>query len=327
MNSKKNLKNVNNQVAILFAVFSVAILVTPTVWAGEKQKTENSTITGSGDKYKTTVTQQSKGQISSEDLRQVSLLASQVLVHVNKGEQAIELGNSDSAKAEIKNAEKLIDIVHKLLPANLITTTVQDAKGNEVYKNTETTQDDVVPLYQDVETVDIFNDILNAKKAQLKGEELIGTININATMVADLGYIERKVQHAMQLLDDNKSDEAREQLFLAKSYGVDVSFSETESPLVDAQKAFSLAEQMVNEKKYDAATANLKLAKIKLQEYSELKGKAGNDDVKQLAKDIDNLVDQIKQNGSGSKIHALWNKATGLFEKHPSQATPTKKKT
>ena len=327
MNSGKNLKNVSKQIAVLLVVLFVAVLATPTVWAAEKQTNKNTTVTGSGRTYKTTVTRQTKGQISSEDLRQVSLLASQVLMHVNKAEQSIELGNSDSAKAEIKDAKNLIDIAHKLLPVKLVTTTVKDAKGAEVYKNTETTQDDVIPLYQDVETIDTFNDILNAKKAQFKGREFLGRVNINATILADLSYIERKVQHAMQLIDNNQSEEARQQLLLAKNYGVDVRFSETESPLVDARRAFGLAEQMVNEKKYDAATANLKLAKIRLHEYAELTGKPKADEVKQLRKDIDSLVGKIEEKGSAGKIRALWHKTTDLFERHPSQAKPTMQKT
>ena len=327
MNSEKNLKNVSKQVAVLLVVLLVAVLATPTVWAAEKQDNENTTVTGSGGKYKTTVTRQTKGQISPEDLRQVSLLASQVLMHVNKAEQSIELGNSDSAKAEIKDAKNLIDIAHKLLPVNTVTTIIKDAKGTEVYQNTETTQNDVIPLYQAVETIDTFNEILNIKKAQLKGKEFLGRVNINATMLADLGYIEQKVLHAMQLMDNNQSDEAKQQLFLAKSYGVDVRFSETESALVDARKAFSLAEQMVNEKKYDAATANLKLAKIRLQEYAELTGKPEVDEVKQLRKDIDNLIGDIKEKGSAGKIRTLWHKTTGLFERHPSQVKPTVEKT
>jgi len=112
MNLGKNLKNVSKKVAVLLVILLVAVLATPTVWAAEKQENENTTVIGSGEKYKTTVTRQAKGQISSENLRQVSLLASQVLMHVNKAEQSIELGNSDSANTEIKDGKKLIDIAN-----------------------------------------------------------------------------------------------------------------------------------------------------------------------------------------------------------------------
>jgi len=190
MYSKKNSKRMSRQICMTFSVLLMVVLTAPTLWAAEKQTNKNTTVAGSGDKYKTTVTRQSKGQISPEDLRQVSLLASQVLLHVNKAEQSIELGNSDSAKAEIKDTENLIDIAHKLLPVKLVTTTVKDAKGTEVYKNTETTQDDVIRLYQ-----------------------------------------------------------------------------------------------------------------------------------------VDTLVGKIKEKGAIGKIHALWHKTTGLFEKHPSQAKPTVQKT
>jgi hypothetical protein len=327
MNSEKILKTVSKQIAALLVVLLIAFLASPTVWAAEQLGSKNTIVTGSGEKFRTTVTRQTKGQISSEDLRQVSLLASQVLMHVNKAEQSIELGNSDSVKAEIKDAKNLIDIAHKLLPVNLVTTTVKDAKDAEVYKNTEAAQDDIVPLYRKVAGVDVFDDIINARKEQLQGREFLGRVNLSVTMLADLGYIERKVQHAMQLIDNNQSDEARQQLLLAQSYGVNVRFSETESPLVDTQKAFSLAEQMVHEKKYDAAIGNLILARIKLQEYAELAGKPKADKAKQLTMEIGKLVGKIKEKGSAGKIHALWHKTTSLLQRHPSQAKPTVQKT
>ena len=327
MISQKDSKRISRQICMLFTVLLTMVLAAPMAWGAEEQKNEVATSAGSGEKYKTTVTRQTKGQISSEDSRQVSLLASQVLMHVNKAEQSIELGNSDSAKAEIKDAKDLIDITHELLPMNLVTTTVKDAKGTEVYKDTETTQNDVVPLYRDIAAVDVSADIINVKKAQLEGREFLGRVSLNMTMLADLGYIEQKVQHALQLIDNNQSDEAREQLLLAESHGVDVRFSETESPLVDAQKALSLAEQMVHEKKYGAATANLNLAKIRLQEYAELAGTPKADEARQLREEIDKLAGKTSAKGSAGKIHALWHKTTGMLERHPSQARATVQKT
>ena len=326
MVSQKNSKRISTQICMLSTVLLTIVLAAPMAWGAEEQRNEVATSAGSGEKYKTTVTRQTKGQISSEDSRQVSLLASQVLVHVNKAEQSIELGNSDSAKAEIKDAKDLIDITHELLPVNLITTTVKDAKGAEVYKDTETTQNDVVPLYRDIAAVDVYDYIISIKKAQLEGNDFLGRVNLNMTMLADIGYIERKVQHALQLIDNSQSDEAREQLLLAESHGVDIRFSETESPLVDAQKAFSVAEQMVHEKKYDAATANLNLAKIRLLEYAELAGPPKADEVKELRKEIDKLDGKTSEKGSVGRIHALWHKTTGLLERHPSQAKPTVQK-
>jgi hypothetical protein len=310
-----------------FSVLLMVSLTAPTLWATVKQPNKNTTVAGSGEKYTTTVSSETKGQISPEDLRQVSLLTSQVLRHVSKAEQSIELGNSVSANAEIKEATNLIEIAHKLLPVKLVTTTVKDAKGTEVYNNTETTQEDVIPLYQVAESIDTFNEILNFKKAELEGKEYLGSINLNATMLVDLGYVERKVQYAMQLIDDNQNEKAKQQLLLAKSYGVDVRFSEAENPLVDAQKAFNQAEKMVHDEKYDATIMNLNVAKIKLQEYAELAGESKADEAQQLRTEIDKLVGNIKEKGAFGKIHALWHKTTGLFERHPSQVNPSVHKT
>lgn len=328
MKSGKNLKYVSKQVTVTLVILFITVLFAPAVWAAGKQAHANTTVTGSGQRYKTTVTRQTKGQISSEDLRQVSLLTSQVLMHVGKAEQSIELGNSNSAKAEIKDAEALIAIAHNLLPVNLVTTIVKDARGKEVYKNIEATQDDVIPMYRDVAAVDVFDDIINAKKAQVEGKEFLGRVNLNATMLADLGYIGRKLQHAMQLINNSKTDEAGQQLFLARTYGVDVRFSDTESPLIDAQRAFSLAEQMVNEKNYDAATDNLNLAKLYLLKYSQLSQNSEANRLKgqELRKDIDSLVGSIKEKGAAGKIRTLWYRTTALFKRYSSRAkTATRK--
>jgi hypothetical protein len=161
MYSKQKSKRMTRQACTILSVLLMVSLTAPTLWAAKKQTKENTTVAGSGDKYKTTVTRQTKGQISPDDLHQVSLLASQGLMHVNKAEQSIELGNCDSTKAEIKDATNLIDIAHKLLPVNLVTTTIKDAKGTEVYKNTETTQNDIILLYQVSESVDILIQTVN----------------------------------------------------------------------------------------------------------------------------------------------------------------------
>jgi len=323
MCSKQKTKGVSKKHAYTtLAVLLTVVLTASTLWAAEKQTNENITVAGSGEKYKTTVTRQTKGQVSSEDLDQVSLLTSRVLMHMKKAEESLELGNPDCVKAELKDAKNLIDIARKLLPVNLVTTVVRDTEGTEVYNDTEIVQDDVIPLYQVGESIDSFNEILNFKKSAIEGKEFLGRINLNATVLADLGYIEQKIQYAMQLVDDSQNEKARQQLLLAKSLGTDVRFSETENPLVDAQKAFNVAEKMVHEKKYDAARMNLNMAKIKLLTYAELAGKHNAGEAQQLRTEIDMLIGKLNERGAAGKIHAMWHKTMRLFEKHPSQATP-----
>ncbi len=78
-------------------------------------------------------------------------------------------------------------------------------------------------------------------------------------MIADLSYIERKLNCAAALLDE--PDKALAQLLLAQTRGVQTVVNETDDPLVEVQHALRLAERMVEEGKHEAVQDNLRLAR------------------------------------------------------------------
>src|SRR5688572_20198565 len=102
---------------------------------------------GSGKQYKTTVERQTLGDLSAEDLNQASLLTSQFLTHVDKAAQQLADARTDEARTEIGKAQALVKVVRGLLPATVVTTTVRDAQGKEVYRDEQRVQDDQIPIF------------------------------------------------------------------------------------------------------------------------------------------------------------------------------------
>ena len=100
-------RNVRHNFGLVLLV-ATAVLVCSTArsdaaWAG----TATTNSYGSGKLYKTSVERQSEGDLSAEDLHQVSLLTSQLLEHVNKATHLLADSQTDSARTEMERAESL----------------------------------------------------------------------------------------------------------------------------------------------------------------------------------------------------------------------------
>jgi hypothetical protein len=328
MNTISNLLHNESNItkATLVSLLTLVLFAGTTVVAADKAKAEDdkrdqSTITtGSGKRYKTTVEQHTEGSVSADDLHQVSLLTSRIVNHVNEGVKGLLDLNSDAAKPEIENAQKLIKIVRELLPVTTVTTIVTDESGQEVYKDIDKVQDDKIQLYRGSIAMEIVEPIVDAKEqaAALKGLRLADAEIIHTSVLADLSYIERKLNRAAALLE--KPEEAFTQLALAQTKGIELVVNETDDPLVDVQHALRLAERMVEEGKHEAARENLQLAQIKLGTYRVLLGKEAAKVVRELEDDIAELMDKTEEKDSASRIRGFWERAVSWFREEPGQA-------
>jgi hypothetical protein len=295
----------------------------PTLSRAEQATNPTTGTYGSGKSYRTTVERKSEGQLSAEDLHQASLLSSQLLMHLNAAATHCIDGKGDSAKPEIEKAQALAGIVRTLLPTTSVTTRVKDAQGKEVYRDEQKVQDDQIPIFAGAIAVEVVEPLVEAKKDQaaLKGLKLADADVIHTAMLADLSYIERKLARAAQLL--NKPEEAAAQLALAQNVGVRFTAHKEDNPLVEVQHALRLAERMVQEKKYDGAKVNLRLARLQLEAYRGLVGTAEAKPASDLEKEIEKLSSEIEKPGGAEKIRGMWDKATSWFKREPGQARET----
>src|SRR5512143_3443365 len=97
---------------------------------GENPKQTSST-TGS-EAYKTTVDRKTEGNLTAEDLRQVSTLASQMLTHIGVASDSLVDENWQKAKTELGYAQTLSKVIRELLPTTTVTTVVKDQHGKEI---------------------------------------------------------------------------------------------------------------------------------------------------------------------------------------------------
>jgi YfdX protein len=166
---------------------------------------------GSGKLYTTSVERQTEGDLSAEDLHQASLLTSQLLGHVNKATHLLADSQTDSARAEMERAESLLKVVRGLLPTTVVTTTVRDAQGKEIYSEVDRVQDDQIPIFEGQVALEVVEPIVEAKRdeAALKGLKLAEADVIRTSVLVDLGFVERKLKRATELIAKPKeaSDE------------------------------------------------------------------------------------------------------------------------
>lgn len=295
----------------------------PTPSRAEQATTPTTATFGSGKNYQTTVERKNEGELSAEDLHQASLLSSQLLMHLNAAATHCIDGQGDSARPEIEKAQALAGLVRGLLPTTSVTTTVKDAQGREVYRDQQKVQDDQIPIFAGDIAVEVVEPLVEAKKDQaaLKGLKLADADVVHTAVLADLGYIERKLARAAQLLD--KPQEAAAQLSLAQNVGVRFSVHKEDNPLVEVEHALRLAERMVQEKKYEGAKVNLELARLRLEAYRGLVGTAESKPAADLEKEIQKLSAEIEKPGGAEKIRSMWDRATSWFKREPGQARET----
>ena len=322
-------KNLVRSTALALCATGLALSGPCNLRAAEQTTNPTTGTYGSGKNYKTTIERQSEGELSAEDLHQASLLSSQLLMHLNAAAQHCIDGKGDSAKPDIEKAQSLAGIVRKLLPATTVTTIVKDAQGKEVYRDVQKVQEDQIPIFAGSVAVEVVEPLVEAKKDQaaLKGLKLAEADVIHTAMLADLGYIERKLARAAQLL--NKPEDAAAQLALAQNVGIRITAHKEDSPLVDVQHALRLAERMVQEKKYDGAKANLQAAKLRLEAYRGLVGANEAKPAADLEKEIEKVSGEIEKPGVSDRIRGMWDKATSWFKRETGQAhesAPAEKK-
>jgi hypothetical protein len=299
---------------VLFAVRSPAAESTANV---------STNTYGSGKQFTTTVERRSQGDLSAEDLHQASLLTSQFLTHVNQAMQELADTHTDAARSDIEKAQSLAKVVHGLLPTTVVTTTVKDGQGKEVYHDEQQVQDDQIPIYAGDVAMEVVQPIIEAKKddAALKGVKLADAQIIHTAVLVDLNYAERKLKRALELMA--KPQEASTELALIQSDAVHFYAHQEDNPLVQVQQALRLAERMVREKKFEGANANLVTAKLQLEAYRALVSPDAGLAVSDLQKEIQNLSSELQTPGAADQIRGMWDKVTGWFKRESSQAHQT----
>lgn len=294
--------------------------------AGQPADSPANMTTGSGKRFQTIVDRKTEGELSPEDFRQVSLLASRIVVHLGHAASHLLDDRTEEARAELEKARTLVGVVREMLPTTTVTTVVRDADGKEVYRYVDKVQDDRIPLFQELIAVNILEPITEAKReaAELEGLRLADADLVHTSVLLELDFLEGKLNRAMKLVEQKEgTEEALTQLRLAQTQGVTFVLNKQDNPLIDAQMALQFAERMVEQQRYEAARANLQLAKNNLALYRSLIGKSEGEPVGKLEQEITQLQAQIDAKDAVERIRDFWNRVTGLFSRQPGEMRET----
>lgn len=298
------------------------LLITPCVY-GAEQNVESTSESGSGKKYETFVDRKTEGELTDEDLRQASLLSSQIMTHIIEASRYLEDEKPDAAQANIGKAQTLVRIIRDLLPVTTVTTTVKNPKGEEVYRNVEKVQDDLIPIFEKMVAIEVIQPILEEKEDQaaVKGLQLADADLMYTTVLVDLDYVERKLNKAVKVLND--IDKARSVLSECFANGVRLRVDKEDHPLASAQLALQLAERQVKEGKYAGAKRNLVQANVYLEMYRSLVGESEKEKVRDLEEDIKELSEEVEKAGASEEIRGFWHRVTRWFHREPGETQET----
>jgi len=276
--------------------------------------------TGSGTSYTTTVKRVPGGALSDEDFRQVSLLASRIVMHLNKAATQLGLGDLDAARRHVTKGLSLVGVVRDLLPTTTVTTIVRDAGGETVYRNVDRVQDDRIPLHEGLIAMEVLEPVADAKQEDLgiQGVRLADAQLVHTSVLVELGYVERKLQRIESLLDEDV-DAALAEALLAQARGISFAMNEEDTPLVEAQSALQLAERMVEQERYQAARENLALARDQLDLYASLEAVETHGEVAQLREEITRLMKDIERDDGAETIRGFWDRVTSWFTREPGE--------
>lgn len=299
------------------------------VQGGNPEPNTGAEIKAGGGGYTTTTSRESKGELSQADFRQVSLLASRILVHLDEASKQLIDGRGDAAKPELEQTQTLVGIIRDILPVTTVETVVKDQSGKEVYRDVDTVQNDRIPIFRHMIEVDVIEPVVELKNldaegltpVELKGMRLADAEVINTSVLLDLSYVERKINRALEQLE--QADVALASVVLAQTDGVQFITNKVESPLVAAQSALRLAELQIEDQRYEAAEENLSLARLNLDAYRQALGEQAGGKVDELRNQIEALSGKLRQEGARKKVRGFWDRITSWFRIEPGQTEPT----
>lgn len=294
-------------VAVLFLAAPTLARQAPEGSAEHGSKAEPVVRTfGSEGGFRTEVTSDTKGSLSKEDRRQVSLLAAQVFQHVDEARHALEANEVDAARKEMGMARKAVAAVQQLLPKTHVRTKTTAPDGKVIYEDERDVQETHVPLFEGMIQARTLAPIQDAQQDEprIAGVRVVESQRISTEVIADLAYVDARLRRAMKALDDKNPDEAVASLLLAQVKGVDFRYNKEDAPLAEARDAIWLAKRALEENNSTQAHANLQVARQWLEIYRQVLPEDQRKDVDQMMSEVNQLGDKLRKESSSSTSQA-----------------------
>lgn len=293
-----------SHVVMIGAILVVATLPTVSVLA-------KSRITSTIDAMPTS-------KLTPEESQAVSVAAGRILKHVDEARVALEEFNKKAALEDIEKGLTLVQIIEHAVPPIKVKADIQS--GDISYHHEEEVHQAIIPIFQELDQVDVVGPAVRAKqeKGQTSGEKGTGPSAVTyagtefTSLDLDLALAKRNLGRAKKAVMDNKLDQADSALLDIQTRGVLFGLVEDYLPLREAADNLKVAEYEFKEGQPQNAKEALKVASDALKDYEKTVGEHRSKEVKQLHQNIDDLTEKLEKQqdreGVVKKIASWWNK-------------------
>ena len=250
--------------------------------------------------YRTEVSSQTKGKLSEEDRRQASLLMAQVFQHIDKARTEIDADDTKEALEEVNKGREVIKAIRAMLPRTTVRSRTTAPDGKVIYEDNREVQESRIPLFEGMLHTQTIAPILAARRHALEiaGVHVVEAETIATEAIADLDQVEGQLGRAAKALEANKAEDAAKALAQAQVRGVEFRYSKEDTPLALARDAIWLARRSLEENNAAQALVNLEVARLRLRVYRELLSQDQRQEVDQMLREVDQLEDQLRQEGT-----------------------------
>jgi len=279
--------------------------------------------------YRTEVTSETKGTLSQEDRKQVSVLAAQVFQHIDEARRAIDADDMKQARHEVDKGREALKAVHALLPKTTVRTKTTAPDGHVIYEDEREVWEDRVPLFEGMVHARTLAPIQAAQRdaRRIAGVRVVDSETISTEVIADLDYVDGQLSKAAKALESKKTEDASTALLLAQVRGVDFRYQKEDTPLAEARDAVWLAKRALEENNTVQAQANLAIARQRLEIYRQVLPENRRQDVTQMMSEVSQLENQLRQEANhpassaersrqGNTVSGWWDRLNGWFKRH-----------
>jgi hypothetical protein len=280
-------------------------------------------------------------QIAPQDETTMSTAANKVLRHIAEARSDLQGDKPDaeSAKTQLSQAEKLLDIIQATLPSSQVKDHIWVPGKDLDYKDTREIKPDVVPIYASIEEL---VDYMPTAKAKAKLDHAKQAMEKGAEQATDKGD-KQASSGQMQTVDDallyveadlplngtrqlvaeakthlQKGDvQAADQALASAEDGVLVVSASIQSPLTQAKAALWRAREDYSQGEQDFAKADLSEAVKYLERAAQSPDKVARTAAAALVsevRDIDGTL-QAGDTDLTSRLEVTWQRAEALSER------------
>ena len=284
---------------------------------------------GSEGGYHTEVKSRTIGKLTTDDLRQASLLMAEVFQHIAQARDKIDGEDSKEALKEVNKARDAIKAIRSMLPKSEVHTRTLAPDGKVIYEDDREDQPGRIPLYEGILHRQTLEPILAARRSALEfaGYRVVDAETIATEVVADVDAIETQLTRAAKALERDKTTEAAKALATAMIHGLSVRYNKDDSPLTAARDAIWMARRSLEENNSTQALVNLETARLRLQTYRGLLSADQRQEVDTMLREIAQLEGELRQEGNrsvsgaertrqGDLLTKWWDRINGWFHRH-----------